>query len=99
MSKISPLTYDDVVNGDALIDLGTQASIQLATNRMCFFRTKNKAILLAPPEDCVDLQEVPEDIALQICILLGKSDAYMIDLLKRRSDSEATSDVASKPDG
>ena len=90
-----PLTYDSVLDGSAMIEIGSSVSLRLIGDRRCYIKCMPSGdVVLTPPEDIVDLQQVPEDIALKICVLLDYTDEDMVDLLRRRTEAEPADTAA-----
>ena len=83
--KDSKLSYSNVLDGSALIKVGSEVSLRLVSDRRCLIKVnKEEEIVLVPTPDFVDLQTIDEEKALKICALLGMSDEDMLSLLKRR---------------
>ena len=83
--KDNNLTYSNVLDGSALIKVGSEVSLRLVSDRRCLIKVnKEEEIVLTPPTDFVDLQAIDEEKALKICAILDYSDEEMLSLLKRR---------------
>ena len=86
--NMNNITRSSISSGEALIDIGEQVSIQLLSEEKSFLKMSSDLLFFVPLSDIVDLQEVSEETALKICILLGYTDEEMLSLLRRREELE-----------
>lgn len=80
----SPLSLELVEQGAGLIELGKRASLSIITDSAAHFTVEDGVVVQIKPISVVNLNKITEDQALQICVLLGYSDAEMEELLNAR---------------
>ena len=85
MSNDSPSISDqDIEEGLAIIDLGASVSKILLEHDSVHVQKSEQGVITQPGQYVLDLLTLPEDLALSVCALVGKDDAYMLELLKHR---------------
>ena len=91
-NKIPPLslTVDMVEKGAGLIELGKRASLSIITDNAAHFVVIGDEVVQVSPVSIINLNSITEEQALQICVLLGYSDAEMEKLLDARDLSLST---------
>lgn len=82
--NISPLSVEMVKQGAGLIELGKLASLSIITDSAAHFTVEGDTVVQVDPISVINLNKITEEQALQICVLLGYSDADLEKLLDAR---------------
>ena len=79
-----PLRREDLDEGLAAVEIGIAVARVLKTTPKALVRHVGAGYVLSHDDDAVDLQALPEEVALQVLALLGCGDDVLRAHLSRR---------------
>jgi hypothetical protein len=94
-----PLSRQDVDEGKAAVQLGVAVAATLREHPSAFVRHTRAGYMLSHNNDVVDLMALPEEVALRVLVLLGKTDDELRSHLVRRGEIDVASPAGTSDNG